>query len=64
MGWMSKLIDRHNNKAKCLICDKTVEKDAAVVEYKYDGGIGKAFLCKECEIEFGQTKLDDIDDAI
>ena len=65
MGWMQKLIERHNNKAKCLVCEKIVKKDAAIVEYRYDGGIGKAFLCKVCEEEFGKTQLNgDIDEAI
>ena len=62
MGWMSKLIERHNNKAKCLICEKTVSQDAAVVEYRYDGGTGQAFLCAKCEEEMNNSKLDDIDD--
>jgi hypothetical protein len=66
MGWMSKLISRHNGREKCLVCEKIVGKDAAVVEYRYDGGMGKAFLCDSCEKEFGQTQLSDgdIDEAI
>ena len=64
MGWMSRLINRHNGKEKCLVCDAPVGKDAAVVEYKYQDGKGQAFLCEKCEAEFNQSKLDDIDEAL
>lgn len=58
MGWMSKLIERHNKKAKCLICEKAVLQDAAVIEYQYKDGIGKAFLCPQCEKEMSKSNLD------
>lgn len=65
MGWMSKLIERHNKKAKCLICDSIVGDDAAIVKYSYDGGVDQAFICKKCGDDMNQNKLeDDIDDAI
>lgn len=64
MGWMSKLIERHNNKAKCLICEVVVPKDSAIVEYKHADGIGKAFLCKGCEEEFGTTRMGGADETI
>ena len=62
MGWWNKLVQRHNGTAKCLICEKGVPKDAAVIEYKYDGGIGKAFLCEKCETEMNTPKMDLDDD--
>ena len=62
MGWWNELIRRHNNEAKCLVCENTVPKDAAVVEYRYDGGVGKAFLCTKCEKEFSKSNLDFDDD--
>lgn len=64
MGWMSKLIEHHKHKAKCLICDEICGENAAVVEYRYDGGTGKAFICEKCADEMDKTVLDDIDDAV
>lgn len=64
MGWMSKLINRHNGKEKCLVCDAPVGRDAAIVEYRYHSGKGQAFLCSECEEEFNTTSLGDIDEAL
>lgn len=57
MGWMTKLIERHTEKAKCLVCENTVPKDAAIVEYRYNGGVGKAFLCEKCENNFNTPQL-------
>lgn len=64
MGWMSKLIEKHNKKAKCLICEKPVGDDAAVVKYSYQGGEDQAFICKACADDMDQNRLDGIDDAI
>lgn len=64
MGWMNKLISFHNKKEKCLICESTVGENAGVVEYRYQGGIGKAFVCEKCADEMNQNNLGDIDEAI
>lgn len=64
MEWMQKLINRHNGKEKCLVCERSVGKDAAVIEYKHMDGMDKAFLCKACEKKFGETKMDGIDEAV
>lgn len=64
MGWMQKLINRHNGKERCLVCSSIVKPDAAIVEYRYDGGTGQAFLCETCEERFNETKLDGIDDTL
>lgn len=54
-----RLIGLHNKKEKCLICNKTVTDDASIVNYKYQGGTGQAFICKKCADEMDKTKLDD-----
>lgn len=58
MGWMNQLIHRHNKKAKCLICEEAVPQDAAVLEYQYKNGVGKAFLCPKCEKLMNLSNLD------
>jgi len=58
MGWMNQLIHRHNKKATCLICEEAVLQDAAVIEYQYKDGVGKAFLCPKCEKEMSKSNLD------
>lgn len=64
MGWMSKLISLHNKKEKCLICEKPVGDNAAIVEYSYADGIGKAFICETCSNEMNETRLEDEDGSL
>jgi len=45
-------------KRKCLICEKSVGKDFAEVQYVYKGGLGFAFLCSKCGDEFDKTNID------
>jgi hypothetical protein len=59
-----KRISLHNNKEKCLVCRKSAGKDAAVVNFKYQGGTGQAFVCKKCADELDKTKMDDIDESL
>lgn len=54
-----RLIGLHNNKEKCLICDKKAGKDAAVVNFKHQDGISQAFVCKKCADQMDKSKLDD-----
>lgn len=59
-----RLIGLHNQKEKCLVCQKTAGDDAAIVNYKYEGGEGQAFVCKKCADELEKPKLGDIDEPI
>ena len=54
-----KRISLHNNKEKCLVCRKPAGRDAAIVNFKYRGGSGQAFVCKKCADQMDKTKLDD-----
>ena len=59
-----KLIGLHNKKEKCLVCEKPVGNDAAIMKYKYGGGEGQAFVCKKCADTLDRPKLGDIDEPI
>lgn len=54
-----KQISLHNGKEKCLVCSKPAGKGAAVVNFRYQGGTGQAFVCKQCADEMDKTHLDD-----
>lgn len=54
-----KRISLHNKKEKCLVCGKTAGDGAAVVNFKYQGGTGQAYVCKKCADQMDKTKLDD-----
>jgi len=54
-----------NDSPKCLVCEKSVGKNFAEVQYAYKGGdnpgitsIGKAYLCSKCGDEMEKNKLD------
>lgn len=59
-----KLIGLHNKKEKCLVCGCAVDDSAAVMNYKYEGGEGQAFVCKKCADQLEKSKLGDIDEAL
>lgn len=53
-----KRISLHNKKETCLVCNKPVGDDAAVVNYKYLNGTGQAFVCKKCADDMDQTSIE------
>jgi len=59
-----KLIGLHNQKEKCLVCEKPAGKDAAIMRYKFEGGEGEAFVCKKCADALEKPKLGDLDETI
>jgi hypothetical protein len=58
MSWMQKLIELHNKKANCLLCDSEVDKDkCAVIEYRHAEGSDKAFVCDACAVQLDTSNL-------
>ena len=47
-----------NGNHKCLVCEKSVDKNFSEVQYAYRGGVGKAYLCDGCGDEMEKNKLD------
>ena len=61
--WISKLVEKfRNDKNVCLICGKNAGDNPAIVQYKYDGGLGTAPLCDKCAEEMDKDKVGEIDD--
>ena len=55
-----KLLKKLLNKEirKCLICEKTVDKNFAEVKYSYQGGVGISYLCSKCGDEMEKNRLE------
>lgn len=59
--WISRFLEKlRNDKNLCLICNKNAGKNPAIVQYKYEGGLGEAFLCDKCDDSMNKTKMEDI----
>ena len=61
--WIQKLIARRNKGKKCLVCDKKGEHTAQV-HYRYNGGIGEAYLCNRCAKQFDVVAEDKNDESL
>lgn len=57
MGWFKR------KKYKCLICNKRIGDNSAIVKYKYgpEGAseIGEARLCNKCAKSFEKTDMEE-----
>lgn len=60
MKILSKLLGKETRK--CFVCEKTLDKNFAEVQFMHKDGIGKAFFCSECsdEMEKSQEYKDDL----
>lgn len=59
--WISRVVEKlRKDNNVCLICNKNAGKNPAIVQYKYDGGLGTAPLCDKCAENMDQNKMDEI----
>jgi hypothetical protein len=56
MKLLSKLLNKETRK--CLICQKSLGKNFAEIQYKYDGGTGTAYACSTCGDELEKNRLE------